>query len=243
VLPGTDVLLNRTVVVEGGRSAELVAGLTEAGIPARAVSAGALQTLIAGLIVFEGDERLAAIREQLALLRRRQGSVAVVMLTDREDGAAAEDFECADAVLPADGPVATVVAQLRRLARLLAIDPPSPEPETLSVRNISIDLVNRHARAAGRLLELTPTEFLLLAHLARKRGVATHGELFREVHGYAIAEREAKSILKVHIWRLRAKLTEHLPDETPIVTVRGFGYLLDRRSGRSERRREGDRRG
>jgi DNA-binding response OmpR family regulator len=44
-------------------------------------------------------------------------------------------------------------------------------------------------------------------------------------------EREAKNMLKVHIWRLRAKLAEALPDTTMIVTVRGFGYLLERRSG------------
>jgi DNA-binding response OmpR family regulator len=192
--------------------------------------------MIAGLIVYEEGDGAGAAREALTTLRMRQGPVGVVLLADREAGVIAEALEVADAVLPQDVPVAVVAAQLRSLARLLSLEPPSAEPETVSVRSISIDLVHRNARAAGQLLDLTPTEFLLLSHLARKRGVASHGDLFREVHGYSIAEREAKSILKVHIWRLRAKLTEALPDENPIVTVRGFGYLLDRRSSRNDRR-------
>lgn len=241
-LPAAHVLLNRTVVVEGGRSAELVVGLTDAGIPARAVSPGSLQTMIAGLVVFEDGEVTSSIEESLTALRVRLGPIGVLMLSGREEELLAGAFTCADAVLPLGVPVRAVAAQLRCLARLLALDPPAGEPETLAIRNIAIDLVHRHARAAGQMLDLTPTEFILLAHLARKRGVATHGELFREVHGYSIAERDAKSILKVHIWRLRSKLTGALPDENPIVTVRGFGYLLDRRSGRTDRRREGDRR-
>jgi two-component system, OmpR family, response regulator RpaB len=124
-----------------------------------------------------------------------------------------------------------VALQLRALARLIATDPPAGEPETITVRNLTIDLVQRLVRAGTQEVDLTPTEFLLLAHLARRRGVVSHTELVRELHGGILNEREAKNMLKVHIWRLRAKLAEALPDTNLIVTVRGFGYLLERRSG------------
>jgi DNA-binding response OmpR family regulator len=124
-----------------------------------------------------------------------------------------------------------VALQLRALARLIATDPPAGEPETITVRNLSIDLVQRVVRAGNQVVDLTPTEFLLLAHLARRRGVVSHTELVGELHGGILNEREAKNMLKVHIWRLRAKLAEALPGINMIVTVRGFGYLLERRSG------------
>jgi DNA-binding response OmpR family regulator len=100
----------------------------------------------------------------------------------------------------------------------------------VSVRGITIDLERREVRLGGRPLALTPTEFRILALLARKRGVVPHGELFHEIHAYEVSEQEAKDTLKVHIWRLRAKLAGVVPDSNLIVNVRGFGYLLERRA-------------
>jgi len=226
-----DVLLNRVVVIEGSRSAELVAGLAAAGVPARAVSADTLPSLIAGLVVIQDESNTAAVRETLQVLRRRQAPVATVALAPTDGCVAPLLNDLADAVLPPESPADAVASQLRALARLIATEPPAGEPETITVRNVTIDLVQRHVRVGTQIIDLTPTEFLLLAHLARRRGVVSHAELVGELHGDSMNEREAKNMLKVHIWRLRSKLAEALPDTNLIVTVRGFGYLLERRSG------------
>jgi DNA-binding response OmpR family regulator len=225
-----DVLLRRVVVLDGPRSAELVAGLAAAGIAARAVSAETLHSLIAGLVVIEDSSGTSAVRDILRGLHRRQAPVAAVALTDLSGCVSTILTDLADAVLPAGAAVDAVALQLRALARLLATEPPAGEPETITVRNLTIDLVQRHVRVGNQVLDLTPTEFLLLAHLTRRRGVVSHTELVGELHGATMNEREAKNMLKVHIWRLRSKLAEALPDTNLIVTVRGFGYLLERRS-------------
>lgn len=225
------VLLMRIVVVDGPRSADLAAGLTESGMQARVVSAESLQSLIAGLVVVEEASDYPTADAMLHVLRGRRAPVATLALVDLDRCGEAFLGGLADAVLPANASVELVALQLRALARLIAIDPPAGEPETITVRNLTIDLVQRVVRAGNQVIDLTPTEFLLLAHLARRRGVVSHTELVGELHGSMLNEREAKNMLKVHIWRLRAKLAEALPDTNLIVTVRGFGYLLERRSG------------
>jgi DNA-binding response OmpR family regulator len=233
-----DVLLERVVVVAGDRADEVVAGLGAAGISARAVSAPSVATMIAGLAVLPPGPETSVAIEALATHRRRGAAVGGILLAD------AGPAECeawldagADAVLPTSSSISLLAAQLRALARLLGTDPPGAEPEIITVRGITIDLERREVRAGGRTLGLTPTEFRILAMLARKRGVVSHGELFREIHGYDVSDQEAKDILKVHIWRLRAKLAAAVPDNNAIVNVRGFGYLLERRSGRERRTR------
>jgi DNA-binding response OmpR family regulator len=111
----------------------------------------------------------------------------------------------------------------------------------ITIRDLAIDLGRREVRARDKQLALTPTEFRILAHLAKRPGrVVSHGEIFSEVHGYAVTDNEAKDILKVHIWRLRSKLAEAMPGPSPIVNVRGFGYLLERRTARERRARAGE---
>jgi two-component system, OmpR family, response regulator RegX3 len=187
-------------------------------------------SLIAGLVIVTEGPDLAAIEPAIVDLRRRAAAVALVVLRTDGAGDATALAEIADVVLDAETPPRILAAQLRALARLIALEPPTTNPEVVNVRGITIDLDRREVRVGGRPLALTPTEFRILALLARKRGVVTHGELFREIHAYEVSDQEAKDILKVHVWRLRAKLAEIVPDSHLIVNVRGFGYLLERRA-------------
>jgi len=231
-------ILQRVVVVEGPRAEELVAGLTGNGINARSASAAALPTMAAGIAVYQEIAR--ELTPSLGTLRSRHAPVAVIALRDPSAPGLEDEFgDGADAILPADASVGVIAAQLRVLARLLAIEPPSEEPELITVRNLTVDLERREVRAAaGKTVSLTPTEFRILSQLARRPGrVVSHGEIFREVHGYDVSDHEAKDILKVHIWRLRSKLAEHVSNPSPIVNVRGFGYMLERRLGRERRTR------
>jgi len=88
-----------------------------------------------------------------------------------------------------------------------------------------LDLVRRRVTVAGRAVTLTPTEFELLATLAREPGrVWTRSQLLDAVHGFSLETYERA--IDGHIRNLRRKLE---PDETAaryVRTVHGVGYAL-----------------
>jgi DNA-binding response OmpR family regulator len=105
-----------------------------------------------------------------------------------------------------------VRARLRRPA--LAREP------TLRLGALAVDLVERRVCLGDEEVHLTPTEFALLAALARRPGAAvTRGAL---VDAALDGEREgALRALDVHISRLRRKLGAEV-----VETVWGVGYRL-----------------
>jgi len=91
---------------------------------------------------------------------------------------------------------------------------------TIDVHELSIHPGRHEASLAGRPLELTYTEFALLAFLARRPGWAyTRGQIVDAVKGvdYPVTERS----VDVQVAGLRRKLGEH---GFYIETVRGVGY-------------------
>ena len=80
---------------------------------------------------------------------------------------------------------------------------------------------------------MTPTEFKILAYLARNAGkVVSPVEILRAVQDYTYSEREAQEIVKVYIRRIRRKVESTRLTPNYIVNVRGFGYMLERREAR-----------
>jgi two-component system OmpR family response regulator len=150
--------------------------------------------------------------------------MAIVMIVE-EDPAAAdlivdvlqrEGFAVVRAAVPDDEvPEAArrVRAQLRRhrLAR----------PRTLEAGNVSLDTTTRQARRGGHIIELSPREYDLLAHLMRHADQVVHrADLFEAVWHYR--HERASNVVEVHVARLRRKL-----GAPPIIhTVRGLGYVL-----------------
>jgi DNA-binding response OmpR family regulator len=94
--------------------------------------------------------------------------------------------------------------------------------DVLEVGTLRLDPPQRRASVDGEPIELTATEFDLLAFLLRRPGwVFSREQLLSEVWGY---ERLSGSrTVDVHIAQLRAKLG----DASPIRTVRGVGYSVD----------------
>jgi DNA-binding response OmpR family regulator len=87
---------------------------------------------------------------------------------------------------------------------------------------IEIDFSQRRVMAGRHGVELTPTEFRLLAALARHPNqVLSHDQLLEMAWGDA-ANRSRQQV-KLYIGYLRRKLVEAC-GEDPIETVRGFGY-------------------
>jgi DNA-binding response OmpR family regulator len=96
--------------------------------------------------------------------------------------------------------------------------------EVLEVGSVRLHPGQRRAWAGDRELELTSTEFDLLAHLMRSPArVFEREQLLSSVWGYAAAA--GTRTVDVHIAQLRAKLGT----ESPIRTVRGVGYAVDAR--------------
>lgn len=115
--------------------------------------------------------------------------------------------------------VARVRAVLRRATGLAA------PAQRLQIGDLALDLDAHQATVAGVEIDLTPTEFDLLALLMRNPGHAfTRTELIEQGLGYAYAglERTVDS----HIKNLRKKV-ETDPTAPPLIeTVYGVGYRL-----------------
>ncbi len=92
---------------------------------------------------------------------------------------------------------------------------------------IIVDLQKHIATLHGQLLNLTPTEFRLLACLmGRADQVLSCRDLVREVQNYDCDEREARDIIRVHIRRLRQKIEPDPAHPRYILNVRGVGYMF-----------------
>jgi two-component system OmpR family response regulator len=75
---------------------------------------------------------------------------------------------------------------------------------------------------AGRLIELTPTEFKLLRYLLNARRVLTREQILENVWDYTFAGNA--SVLETYVSYLRQKIDT--VDPPLIHTVRGVGYSL-----------------
>jgi DNA-binding response OmpR family regulator len=114
--------------------------------------------------------------------------------------------------------VARVRAVLRRVGgeREQAVPP-------IVAGEVKIDLERRQVTVAGRTVELTATEFDLLAVLARNPGrVFTRLELLDRVQGYAFEGYERT--VDAHVKNLRQKLEQDPKQPRYLLTVYGVGY-------------------
>ncbi|WP_025618124.1 response regulator transcription factor [Salinispora cortesiana] len=111
--------------------------------------------------------------------------------------------------------VARVRAVLRRVA-----GPPPDQPRIVGA--VTLDPDRRTVTAAGDPVQLTFTEFDLLAHLMARPGrVFTREELLAGVWGYAVPA--GTRTVDVHVAQVRAKLGA----ASVIRTHRGVGYAVD----------------
>jgi two-component system copper resistance phosphate regulon response regulator CusR len=100
--------------------------------------------------------------------------------------------------------------------------------EKLQIADLEIDLMRQRAGRAGRRLDLTHKEFLLLSLLARRAGeVLSRTYIADQV--WDINFDSNTNFVDVHIRRLRSKLDD--PFEKKLIhTVRGRGYVVEERA-------------
>ena len=96
--------------------------------------------------------------------------------------------------------------------------------EMIRVADLTLDVPRMRVTAeAHEIEELTPTEFELLATLARQPGrVFTRAQLLDAIHGVAFESYERA--IDAHIKNIRRKIEIHASEPNYILTVYGVGY-------------------
>lgn len=109
------------------------------------------------------------------------------------------------------------------------VEPPPPQAPRhfLQYKGLIVDPIRHVITLDGQLLELSPTEFDLLAYLVNEAPrVVPPKELIREVQGYESDTWEARDTVRSHIYHMRQKV-KAATERQLIRTVRGVGYTLD----------------
>lgn len=163
---------------------------------------------------------------------RREANVPIIMVTaraDEVDRILGLEFGADDYVVKPFSPrevVARVRAVLRRVEGTLGTS------EGLRVGDIVLDNGAHQVSIAGRSIDVTPTEFNILATLARSPGrVISRAQLMEQSQEtfYEGMERTAD----VHIRNLRTKLELDPKNPRYLITVYGIGYKLEECEGTS----------
>ena len=157
-------------------------------------------------------------------LRLHRPDLPVMMLTalDAVEDRVAGLRSGADDYLPKpfafDELLARIEALLRRVDR-------APRDRSLQHGPIQLDAAARICRVDGDEVDLTPTEFDLLAFLMGRSGEALSREaIHREVWGHDFDR--GTNLIDVYVNYVRRKL-EEAGCPSPIETVRGVGYRFD----------------
>ena len=159
---------------------------------------------------------------------RAASDVPVVILTARAE----EVDELLGLGMGADDYLVKPVSARKLLARVKvalrrSVPAAATDHEVLRVGDVEVDAYRVEVRYAGTPLELTPSEFKLVQHMARTPGrVIERAELYEA----AIPDGDAlERAVDIHVVNLRRKLREAGGGEQLIRTVRGRGYVLEDR--------------
>jgi DNA-binding response OmpR family regulator len=197
--------------------AVLTAGDGPSAVQAARTRRPDLVVLDLGLPGLDGLEVLRSIRTT--------GPMPVVVLTARDtelDKLLGLELGADDYVTKPFSPrelVARVRAVLRRSER-------APETgDRIAVGDLVLDVPRMRATVAERPIELTPTEFSILATLARHPGrVFTRSQLLDAAHGEAFEAYERA--IDAHVKNIRRKLEPEPARPRYLLTVYGVGYRL-----------------
>lgn len=164
---------------------------------------------------------------------REEYSFPVIMLTAKEE----EMDKITGLTLGADDYITKPFRPLEMMARIKAqlrrykkYNPASAQPEDEEMIfhwGLIMNLKTHECTMNGKRLELTPTEFKILAVLCQRKGeVVSAEELFHEIWQDEYYYKNNNTIT-VHIRHLREKLGDTADRPRYIRTVWGVGYRLD----------------
>lgn len=161
-------------------------------------------------------------QQVLRNLRARGFEKPVLVLTAQD----AVDAKVETLRAGADDYVTKPFAFEELLARVeaLARRPRAIVSPRITVADLVVDLDAREVSRAGKLVELTPKEFLVLEYLARHTGRVLSRTLITE-YAWGYHFDPGTNIVDVVINHLRKKI-DAPHDKKLITTVRGVGYVL-----------------
>ncbi len=159
--------------------------------------------------------------ETLALVRKMGVTTPILILTardaplDRVEGlnTGADDY----LVKPFD--FGELVARLQALQRRPALR----FNEEIRCGDLQFDSATRELRVAGKDVDLTSTERLLIELLLRRSPAAVSRRTIAHQVWSDQADVVSSNTIEVHIARIRSKIAE---SDAKIETIRGFGYRL-----------------
>ena len=164
-------------------------------------------------------------RDGLDVIRelRRTTNVPIVVLTARAEEAdriVGLELGADDYVTKPFSPK-ELVARVRAVMRRTAAH--GPTQEVLRAADVEVDLPRMRVTVGDRRVELTPTEFQLLATLVREPGrVFTRAQLLDAVRGVAIESYERA--IDAHVKNIRRKIEPTPGKPRYVLTVHGVGY-------------------
>ena len=154
---------------------------------------------------------------------RADGELPIIMLTARDD----ETDRIIGLELGADDYVTKPFSPRELVARVRAVlrRRHRPAAEVLRAGELVLDVPRMRVEVDGRPVELTATEFALLATMAREPGrVFTRSQLLDAIHGVAIESYERA--IDAHVKNIRRKIEADPREPQRLLTVYGVGYRL-----------------
>jgi len=158
----------------------------------------------------------------IAELRRDEIRTPILLLTARDS--------VRDRVkgleLGADDYLVKPFAFSELLARVRSVLRRAPQQQTehLRIEDLELDTERHKATRSGVALNLTPKEFLLLAHLVRSSGAVVSRDEIAE-HVWEVGFTTNTNVVDVVVRRLRSKVDDPFKSKL-IHTIRGVGYVL-----------------
>ena len=154
---------------------------------------------------------------------RRESTIPIVMLTGRAE----ESDKLVGLEIGADDYVTKPFSPKELVARVRAVlrrtSTPRPASDMIRAGAVTLDVPRMKVTVEDRAVELTPTEFQLLATLAREPGrVFTRSQLLDAVHGVAFESYERA--IDAHVKNIRRKLEPDPARPRHLLTVHGVGY-------------------
>jgi DNA-binding response OmpR family regulator len=162
---------------------------------------------------------------------RRDSNLPIVVLTARDD----ELDKLVGLELGADDYITKPFSPRELVARVKAVlrrmEPGDAPGDLIRAGDVTLDVPRMRVEVGSRLVDLTPTEFELLATLARRPGrIFTRGQLLDALRGVAFESYERA--IDTHVKNLRRKLEPDPRSPRYIITVYGVGYrFADERPG------------
>jgi two-component system alkaline phosphatase synthesis response regulator PhoP len=154
---------------------------------------------------------------------RKYSNVPIIMLTARvEESDKLIGLELgADDYLTKPFSPRELVARVRAVFRRTDIGP--GRGDVIRASDVTLDVPRMRARVDERLIELTSTEFELLATMMRQPGrVFTRGQLLDAIRGEQVESFERA--IDAHVKNLRRKLEGDPSNPRYVLTVYGVGY-------------------